>query len=63
MEVIPGRVDDHGDHLLVETRTIVRWKGSSEVADINPQKLAFHVREGLIARVEIRTPPITPSPG
>ena len=58
VEIIPGRVDNHGDHLTVQTSTTMRWKHSREVADINPQTLAIHVREGLIARLEIRTPPI-----
>ncbi|MDP8908658.1 MAG: nuclear transport factor 2 family protein [Chloroflexota bacterium] len=58
LEIIPGRVDNHGDHLTVQTSTTMRWKHSREVADINPQTLAIHLREGLIARLEIRSPPI-----
>lgn len=58
LEIVPGRVADHGDHLTVETNTIVRWNDSREVADVEPRTLAIHVREGLIARLEVRTPPI-----
>lgn len=61
VEIVPGRVDDHGDHLTVQTRTIVRWKDSREVADIDPQTLAFHMREGLIARIERRASPAGPA--
>lgn len=58
IEIVPGRVDDQGDHLMVKTSTIVRWKDSREVADINLQTLAIHLRDGLITRVEIRAPPL-----
>ena len=63
IEIVPGRVDDQGDRLIVETSTIVRWKDSREVADISPQILAIHMREGLIARLELRALPRKRTPG
>ena len=51
-EIVPGRVEDRGDHLTAQLLTILRWRGSDEPVDLQSQMLAIHVHEGLITRVE-----------
>lgn len=56
-EIVPGRIEDHGDRLVAQTLTVLRWRGTSEAADVSPQKLAIDVRDGLITRLELLAPP------
>ena len=60
-EIVPGRIEDHGDRLIAHTLTILHWRGSSEPADISPQALAIQVDDDLIARLELLAPP-SPTP-
>lgn len=56
-EIVPGRIEDQGARLIARTLTTLRWRGSSEPADISSQALAIQVRDGLITRVELLGPP------
>ncbi len=55
-EIVPGRIEHAGDHIIAHTITVLRWRGSGEDADITPQTLAIHSRDDLIARVELLPP-------
>lgn len=57
-EIVPGRVEGHGDRLTAQTSIVLRWRGSGEPADVSHQAHAIEIRDGLIARLELLTPPV-----
>lgn len=59
-EIVPGRIEEEGDRFVAQTLTVLRWRASSEPADISAQTFAIQVRDGLIARLELLAPPASP---
>ena len=51
--IFPGRVEQTDTHFIAHTTTILRWRASSEDADISTQLLAIHMQDDLIARIEL----------
>ena len=45
VEVIPGRIEGSGDRLVAQTSKVLRWRGSSEPADVSLQTHAIQIRD------------------
>ena len=52
-KIIPGRVEGHGDRLTAQTSIVLRWRGSSEPADVSRRTHAIEIRDDLIARLTL----------
>lgn len=59
-EIIPGRVERHGDRLTARTSIVLRWRGSTEPAAVSQRSHAIEIRDGLIARLELLASPGSP---